>query len=283
MTSRAELVRATTRRLAAAGLENAEREARLLVRAALHLSDLDLIARAEHAVDAGEAERVSAWTDRRLAGEPMARLSGRREFWSLDFALSPETLVPRPETETLVEAALEIYPDRATPLRVLDLGTGSGAILAALLMEWPNASGIGVDLSEGAARQARDNLARAPLGNRWAVMVGRWAEALDARFDLVVSNPPYIVSDEIDRLDIEVRVHDPLLALDGGPDGLIAYRAIADALPDLLAPGGHAILELGIGQQDAVAALLTARGLPPIGPAHRDLAGIARALVTRKP
>ncbi|TSJ60639.1 peptide chain release factor N(5)-glutamine methyltransferase [Starkeya sp. 3C] len=281
MTSRADLAREIAASFAAAGLETPEREARALLRAGLGLSDVDLLARADAAVPEAEAHRLRALAARRAAGEPLARLVGRREFWSLDFALAPETLVPRPETETLVEAALAVFPDRAAPLAILDLGTGSGALLAALLSEYPAAFGIGVDLSPGAARQARANLESLGLGARAAILVGAWADALAGRFDLVVSNPPYIPTMDIAVLDREVREHDPLLALDGGPKGLDAYRAIARALPGLLRPGGRAVLELGIGQEGDVAALLTAAGLAPDGPARRDLAGIARAIVTR--
>lgn len=281
MISRAGLLREIAAALAAAGLETPEREARALLKAGLGLSDLDLLARAEMAVPDADAVRLRALAARRAAGEPLARLSGRREFWSLDFALAPETLVPRPETETLVEAALGLFPDRAAPLAILDLGTGSGALLAALLSEYANAFGVGVDLSHGAARQARENLARLGLGGRAAILVGRWAQALFGRFDLVVSNPPYIPTTDIAALEREVREHDPALALDGGPQGLDAYRALAQALPGLLRPGGRAVLELGIGQEADVAALLAAAGLPPDGPARPDLAGIARAIVTR--
>ncbi|WP_454684382.1 peptide chain release factor N(5)-glutamine methyltransferase [Ancylobacter moscoviensis] len=281
MTSRADLAREIAASFAAVGLETPEREARALLRVGLGLSDVDLLARADAAVPEAEAHRLRALAARRAAGEPLARLVGRREFWSLDFALAPETLVPRPETETLVEAALAVFPDRAAPLAILDLGTGSGALLAALLSEYPAAFGIGVDLSPGAARQARANLESLGLGARAAILVGTWADALAGRFDLVVSNPPYIPTMDIAVLDREVREHDPLLALDGGPKGLDAYRAIACALPELLRPGGRAVLELGIGQEGDVAALLTAAGLAPDGPARRDLAGIARAIVTR--
>ncbi|QFR33113.1 peptide chain release factor N(5)-glutamine methyltransferase [Ancylobacter sp. TS-1] len=281
MIPRAGLLREIAAALAAAGLETPEREARALLKAGLGLTDVDLLARAEDPVTEADAARLREMARRRAAGEPLARLSGRREFWSLDFALSPDTLVPRPETETLVEAALAAFPDRAAPLALLDLGTGSGALLAALLSEYPNAFGVGVDLSHGAARQARENLARLGLGERSAVLVGRWAQALAGRFDLVVSNPPYIPSTDIAALDREVREHDPLLALDGGPQGLDAYRALASALPGLLRPGGRAVLELGIGQEADVAALLAAAGLPADGPARADLAGIARAIVTR--
>jgi release factor glutamine methyltransferase len=278
--TRAALLTALTRDFTAAGLEAPEREARLLLKAALGLSDLDLIARAEVSVTPDEASHLGALAAQRAAGEPLARLTGHREFWSLDFTLSPETLVPRPDTETLVEAALDAFPDRNAPLRVLDLGTGSGAILAAILSERPNAFGIGVDLSEGAARQARANLEALGIGTRSAVIVSEWGEALSGRFDLVVSNPPYIASIDIAGLDVEVRAHDPLLALDGGTDGLDAYRAIAKALPRLLAKGGIAVLELGIGQEADVALLLREAGVPPDGQARRDLSGIARAIVT---
>lgn len=281
MITRAGLLRETAASLTAAGLEAPEREARALLRAVLGLSDLDIVARADLPVAETDAARLHALAARRAAGEPFARLVGRREFWSLDFALAPDTLVPRPETETLVEAALLLFPDRKAPLRLLDLGTGSGALLAALLSEYPAAFGVGVDLSQGAARQARENLSTLGFGGRAAVIVGHWAQALSGRFDLVVSNPPYIPSTDIATLDREVLEHDPHLALDGGPQGLDAYRAIARALPDLLAPGGRAVLELGIGQEADVAALLTAAGLPADGPARRDLAGIARAIITR--
>lgn len=280
MSRRSDLLRHLAARFTAAGLDTPEREARALMRAALGLSDLDIVARGDEAVPASDIARLRELAERRASGEPLARLTGRREFWSLDLALAPETLVPRPDTETLIEAALEVFPDRRAPLHILDLGTGSGAILAALLSEYPAAWGLGVDLAQGAARQARDNLARLGLGQRAAVMVGRWDSAISARFDLVVSNPPYIPSTDIPALEVEVRAHDPLLALDGGADGLDAYRAIAAALPRLLAPEGRAILELGIGQEADVVALLAASGFHADGPARRDLGGLARAIVT---
>lgn len=280
MTPRSGLLAEAVRLLAEARIEAPEREARHLLKAVFRLADIDLIARPDVAVSPAEAAKLLALAARRAAGEPLARLVGRREFWSLDFALAPETLVPRPETETLVEAALALFPDRMAELRVLDLGTGTGALLAAFLSERPHAFGIGIDLSEGAARQARANLAALGLGERSAIIVGDWAAAVKWGFDLVLSNPPYISRDEIAALDIEVRAHDPLLALDGGADGLEAYRTIARALPGLLREGGRAVLELGIGQEADVARLLGEVGLPPDGPARHDLAGVARAIVT---
>lgn len=282
MTTRTALLRAFAAAFAECGMEAPEREARALLRGGLGLSDLDLVTRGEQEVAQEDATRLRALAERRARGEPLARLTGWREFWSLDFALSPETLVPRPETETLVEAALSLFPDRSAPLRLLDLGTGTGALLAALLSEYPAAFGVGVDLAPGAARQARANLATLGFATRAAVLVGHWGEALTGGFDLVVSNPPYIPSTDIPALQREVRAHDPLLALDGGPQGLDAYRALAVTLPDLLVAGGYAVLELGIGQERQVAGLLTAAGLSVEGPARADLAGIARAMIARK-
>ncbi|MFK8250027.1 peptide chain release factor N(5)-glutamine methyltransferase [Ancylobacter terrae] len=278
-TTRAGLLRAIAASLAGSGIDAPEREARILLKGVLGISDLDLIGHPDAIIGSAEVATVRALAERRRQGEPMARLLGRKPFWTFDLALAAETLVPRPETETLVEAALALWPERTAPLHVLDLGTGTGAILAAILSERPCATGVAVDLSEGAARQARANLAALGLSDRSGVVVGSWGEALGCRFDLVVSNPPYIVGEEIESLEIEVRAHDPRLALDGGADGLDAYRALAQALPDLLAPEGAAVVELGAGQEPAVSALFTSAGLRIAGPARKDLAGIPRALV----
>lgn len=273
--------------LAAAGIADADREARLLLAEALDCPPGDLLLRADAPVAEAAAGTARAFATRRAAGEPVARIRGRREFWSLDFRLSPGTLVPRPDTETLVEAALAACPGRDTPLRILDLGTGTGAILAALLVERPRAFGLAVDRSEDAARTARDNLARNGLAGRARVVVGDWGTALaggDAGrgFDLVVSNPPYITSAEMAELPVEVRAHDPRQALEAGADGLDAYRAITADLPRLLAPGGVCVLELGAGQEPAVATLARAAGLDVDGAARPDLGGIPRALVARR-
>ncbi len=275
------LRRAFAARLAAAAIDSPELDAGLILADALGLSAAGLRAAAPDPVPAPALAAAEALLVRRLAGVPVARLLGEREFWSLPFALSPETLVPRPDTETVVEAALDMVRDRTAPLRVLDLGIGSGAILAALLTELPAAWGCGVDRSPDAARTARDNLARVGLGSRSAVLVGDWATPLAATFDLVVSNPPYIPTADIAGLAREVRENDPMAALDGGLDGLVAYRAIAAAAPRLLAPGGALVLELGFGQEADVAALLCSVGMAPTGPARADLGGVPRALTAR--
>ncbi len=278
--ARTALRRAMATRLRAAGLPSPDLDARLLAAHALEIDPSGLLQDGPVPPDA--AARAEALLARRLAGEPVARILGEKEFWSLPFRLSAETLVPRPDTETLVEEVLTLLPDRTAPLRLLDLGTGSGAILAALLTEYPSAFGVGLDRSAGAAATARDNLARLGLAARSRVLVGDWAEAVRGPFDLVVSNPPYIPSGHIDGLEVDVRAHDPRAALDGGADGLTAYAAIARALPGLLAPGGVCVLELGIGQEEAVSGLLRGAGLVP-APARRDLGGIARALSARRP
>ncbi|MFG1461411.1 peptide chain release factor N(5)-glutamine methyltransferase [Xanthobacter sp. DSM 24535] len=280
--TRAALRRSLGARLSAAGVQSADLDARLLLADALHVTPAELVLDADRTVDAVALAAVETRMARRLAGEPVARILGEKEFWSLPFQLSPETLVPRPDTETLVEAALAALAGRrAEKLRVLDLGIGSGAILAALLSELPQAFGTGVDRAAGAVRTARDNLARLGLSPRSLVREGDWAQDLEGSFDLVVSNPPYIPSGDLPALAREVRLFDPAAALDGGADGLDAYRAILTALPRLLASDGLCVLELGVGQEADVAALVHAAGLRVDGPARRDLGGIPRALVVR--
>ncbi|MFG1345783.1 peptide chain release factor N(5)-glutamine methyltransferase [Xanthobacter autotrophicus DSM 431] len=269
--------------LAGAGLDTPDLDARLLLAHALGLEPQALLVRADDPVPEDAAAAARTLLDRRLAGEPVGRILGHRAFWTLDLQLSPDTLEPRPDTETVVEAALALFPDKAAPLRILDLGTGTGAILAAVLVERPNAFGIGLDRAEGAARTARANLARAGLAGRSAVLVGDWGAALAGGFDLVVSNPPYITIAAMADLAPDVRLFDPELALVAGAEGLDAYRAIAADLPRLLKAGGRAVLELGIGQEEAVAALFRAAGLEVPGPARRDLGGVPRALSAVRP
>jgi len=207
-------------------------------------------------------------------------LLGRAGFWSLDLAVSADTLIPRPDSESLVEAALALFPDPAAAIRVLDLGTGTGALLLAVLAERPRATGVGIDRVAAAAALARRNADAAGLGGRALLLAGDWAAALSpaARFDLVLSNPPYVETAAIDGLMPEVAAHEPRSALDGGADGLDAYRALAAALPGLLRPGGRAVIELGQGQGPAASALFAARGLDVLG-LRDDLGGVPRALL----
>jgi release factor glutamine methyltransferase len=261
---------------ARAGVDDCLVDARLLLCAAAGVTRADLIRAPDAAVGAATIERLAPMVARRLGGEPVSRILARREFWGLPLALSPDVLDPRPDTETLVEAVLtELRQRRRSPLRVLDLGVGSGAILCAVLTEFPLATGIGVDVSAPAARLARANLAMCGLAGRSRVVVGSWGAALGGGFDIIVSNPPYIARAAIRGLAREVRDHDPALSLDGGTDGLDAYRAIAPTLAALLAVGGRFYLEVGAGQAAAVGAIVAAQGLT--APAtYRDLAGLTR-------
>jgi release factor glutamine methyltransferase len=258
---------------AEAGIDNPALDARLLLSAATGLKREDLIARPDRALEPDALTRLRPLAARRLDREPVSRILRRREFWGLPLRLTPDVLDPRPETETLVEAALAAFaPRRRDTLRVLDLGAGSGAILCALLSEWPNAFGVGVDVSSEAATVAKDNLAALGLAARSSVVVGHWDDSLTGRFDVVVSNPPYIASAEIDALEPEVRRHDPRRALDGGLEGLDAYRALAVSLGRIIAPRGAFFLEIGAAQGEPVLSLLAGAGLGDLA-LVRDLAG----------
>ncbi len=267
--------------LRAAAIETPRLEARLLLAHAMGCRIEDLLREPRAAVPAEAALRFAALLRRRLDHAPIAHLTGEREFWSLPFRVSPATLIPRPDSETLIEAALEACPERGAVRRILDLGTGTGCLLLAALSEFPAATGLGLDRVPAAAALARENAARLGLGARARFVAADWAAPLAdaARFDLVLSNPPYVESAAIPGLAPEVARHEPASALDGGPDGLDAYRALLAALPGLLAPGaGRAVLELGLGQRAAVAALATAAGLAVLG-CRSDLGGVERALI----
>ncbi|MBA1154880.1 peptide chain release factor N(5)-glutamine methyltransferase [Microvirga mediterraneensis] len=281
MTTRAEALRDLRRTLTEAGFETAALDARLLLLAALGIPATDLITRPDVPLSADEAEILAAFARRRLAHEPVARIVGTREFWGLPFRLSPETLVPRPDTETLVETALDLIPDRRPPLRIVDFGTGSGCILVALLHELPNATGLGIDLSFGALATARANAAENGVGDRSRFALSRWADAVSGPFDLIVSNPPYIASGVIPGLAEEVREHDPRLALDGGPDGLEPYRIILSEAKRLLEPGGLVVVEIGYDQEEDLTGLAAAHGLEILRVAH-DLSGNPRCIAMKR-
>jgi len=265
------------------GLDTPELDARILIGHALNLDHAALASNADQLLNAGEAQAISALAARRLAHEPVARIVGRKEFWGLELRLSPATLVPRPETETVVEtalAAIDASGPRTRALRIADLGTGSGALLLALLSELPNASGVGTDVSLAALETAQKNAARLGLAARADFLACDFAAGLTMQFDLIVSNPPYIASREIGGLAPEVREYDPLLALDGGHDGLTAYRAIAADARRILVPNGMLVVELGAGQAAAVTAILLEGGIEAEAPVD-DLSGYARALLGR--
>jgi release factor glutamine methyltransferase len=263
------------------GIESADLDARVLLAHSLGSEPAQLLATPDRPVDLEAETHFRSLIARRAAHEPVARIVGKKEFWSRDFSLSPGTLVPRPETETIIETALREKPDRNAPLRVLDLGTGSGILLGAILLEWPRASGVGVDRNTDAIETARRNLTALGVGGRAEIAQGDWARGLDEKFDLVVSNPPYVKRADLVTLAQDVRDYDPREALDGGADGLDAYRAIIADLERLLAPRGVAILELGQGQEDAVAEIVRRAHLMVNNPAVSDLSGVPRALIVK--
>ncbi|MEQ9813598.1 MAG: peptide chain release factor N(5)-glutamine methyltransferase [Azospirillaceae bacterium] len=276
-----ETITAAIRRLRAAGVESAESDARLLVAHALGLDRGRLALARDRLPSAGEAAAIEALIARRARREPVSRILGRREFWSLSFELAPDTLDPRPDSETLVEAALAACPRGEGACRVLDIGTGTGCLLIAFLVEREAASGVGVDISEGAVATARRNAHVNGVGDRTRFVRADWADGLDERFDLVIANPPYIAESDWAGLPPEVRHHDPRRALVAGVDGLEAYRAIAARLPALLTADGVAVIELGQGQAVRAATLFGSAGLTVAG-CRRDLGGIERALVLRR-
>jgi len=276
--------RALTARLRSAGLDEAGLDARILLGAVLSLDLTGLISQAARPLTEAEASQLAHYAQRRIAGEPVARILGMREFWGLPFRLSEATLVPRPDTETVVERALEMFREQSLshPPRIADIGTGSGAILLALLHEIPDAFGVGTDLSLTALDTAKGNAAALGLADRAAFVACSYASALRGPFDLIVSNPPYIPAGEIPKLSIEVREHDPHLALDGGNDGYDAYRALIPQAAGLLTPGGALIVEAGQGQAGNIETLMAAAALSIDRPPKADLAGIPRALSARK-
>jgi len=265
-----------------AGLDTPELDARLLVGHALGLDRAALTAQSDRTIRGEEAERIRTFAARRIGREPVARIVGTKEFWSLPFVITPAVLVPRPETETLVEAALGVVDAKpGRRLRIADLGTGSGALLLAVLHELEAADGVGTDVSPAALELARENCERLGLARRAAFIACDFGAALGGGFDLVVSNPPYVAEREWPRLAPEVRNYDPKLALDGGVDGLTAYRRIAADARRLMAPEAHLIVELGAGMADPVAAVFAAAGLA-IRAARADLNGVPRALILRR-
>lgn len=267
------------KRLEAAGIDTPVIDARLLLEAGAGVSRLDIVTDPRRVLSAAQVEAVEVLALRRLAREPIGHILGRKAFWTLDLDVNADVLSPRPETEHLVELAMEVLPKDA-PTRVLDLGVGSGAILLSILADRPLASGIGVDVSEAALVVARRNVEKLGLQDRAELRAGNWSEGLTETFDLVISNPPYIPTVDIEGLQPEVAQFEPRLALDGGPDGLDAYRLIIAQLPHLLGPQGVFAFEVGQGQAEEVRALAEAQGF--ITASKLDLAGIARVVSGRR-
>lgn len=281
MTDIGTVLREAGKRLAAAGVEDAQRDARLLLQAASGLSPATLVAFPERAVEATVLARFHRLVERREKREPMAQILGEREFWSLRFRVTADTLDPRPDSETLVQAVLDRVTDRNASLRLVDFGTGTGCLLLSLLHELPHAAGLGVDVSAAALEIAAGNARSLGLEQRATFQTGDWADGIAPSFDIVVSNPPYIARAEIAGLQPEVARFEPRLALDGGVDGLDAYRAFLPATARLLRPGGLAAFEVGAGQADSVGAIGIAGGLRHIATAP-DLGGIPRVVLWQK-
>lgn len=274
--------RLLSERFAAAGIDSARLDARLLVAEALGVAPMKVATYPEMELTADQSARLEAMARRREAREPISHILGRRGFWTLDLAVTAATLDPRPDTEVLVEAVLDTIPDRRAPLRVLDFGTGSGCILLALLAELPQARGLGIDRSDAALAVARRNAEANGLAGRAEFRLGDWGSGVDGRFDVIVSNPPYIPDQDIAGLEPEVARYEPRTALAGGPDGLDCYRALAPDVARLLGDAGVVGVEVGEGQAEAVAALLREAGLA-VTAVRRDLAGIERCVIAARP
>ena len=280
-TSRSEALAALAETFQLSAIENPRREAQLSLCAASGVSQVALIAAPGEPIGSA-APKVREFAARRASGEPLSRIVGRREFWGLALAISPHVLDPRPETELIVEAAVgNLSARRDEPLRILDLGVGSGALLCALLVEFANARGVGVDISTDAADVARGNLDACGVTERAEIRVGDWTNGLEGQFDLIVSNPPYIPTAALPGLPREVRNFDPWLALDGGFDGLAAYRRIFPGSKPLLAPGGWLLAEFGAQQAAEVVAIAEGHGYTG-AMIYKDLAGLDRVMAARR-
>jgi len=275
-------LRDTAVALTAAGIDNARFEARLLLAQASGLTTEQLVAHGSDEVPGNIAETARSLTARRVRREPMAYILGEREFWGLPFKVSPAVLVPRPDSETLIEAVLSLMPDRSRAWRILDLGLGSGCLLLTLLREYPQARGVGLEASAEALAIAQENADALGVAGRARLILGDWrrsgwVEALGGPFDLVVSNPPYIASAEVPKLMPEVSSFEPRLALDGGAEGFDAYQLIIAASPRLVTAGGFVAVEAGEGQVTEITRLFAAAGLSPQAP-WKDLGGIDRVV-----
>ena len=277
MTSVGEALVFGVTRLAEADIEDARSEARALLAHTMNWTAAQVLARPDEQLDKSIFDVFVARLDERAAGKPFAHITGQREFWSMPFEVSPGTLVPRPDTETVIELASEIFKEGSTPGNILDLGTGSGCLILTLLKIFETANGLGIDISKDAIAVAKRNADRLELRDRADFDCRSWNELIDGQFDLIVSNPPYIPTCDISGLEPSVRDHEPRLALDGGPKGLDAYHYLIPICANMLRPEGFLIVEIGIGQREEVAEIAVQSGFA-LGPIRKDLAGIERAL-----
>ncbi|WP_068435768.1 peptide chain release factor N(5)-glutamine methyltransferase [Magnetospirillum sp. XM-1] len=281
MATAGQTIDAAARRLAAVGIDTAHYDARLMVAEVLGVEMRRLPASHHAELNGGESARLAAMLERRLAREPMSHILGRRGFWTLEFEVTADTLDPRPDTETLIEAVLGALDDKGRPRLLLDFGTGSGCILLTLLSELGHATGLGIDASQAALAVAERNARALGLEGRAEFRLGDWGRGVEGAFDVIASNPPYIPDGDIDGLQPEVARYEPRSALAGGPDGLDCYRRLIPDIARLLAPGGIAALEVGEGQAADVSALLAAAGLPG-AVARCDLGGVERCVMVRR-
>lgn len=276
--SLSEWRKAIEKALTQANFPHASQEAKWLLGAAINRCNSFVVLNPNYKPTSAEEEKIRVWLQRRLMGEPLSRLKGVREFWSLPFHLNKYTLDPRPESELIIEAVLKwVGTRKKNPWRILDCGTGSGCLLIALLHELPNATGLGIDIEDGALLMAQQNAELNGVSKRAQFQNSSWGKGLDEKFDIIITNPPYIPLRDKETLERGVREYDPPQALFGGEDGLACYRALAKAIPALLAPNGLVVLEIGMGQTQEVSSLFQKEDL------HRlfllkDLQGIERAL-----
>lgn len=280
--SRAALLRVAAERLSAAGLDDAADEARRLLLAASNLSPARLLTEMTQPMPVEEREQFEAFVTRREQREPLSHILGVQPFWTLELKVTRDVLTPRADTETVIEASLAAFPDRSSPLRILDIATGSGAIILALLSEFPNATGLATDLSEAALKVAAENAVRTQLTDRVRFQAGNWADDISGPFDLVVSNPPYIASDVLERLEPEVRVFEPRLALEGGETGFEPYPHLLAEAARLLKPDGLALFEIGYDQGGAAQQAAREAGAEEVS-ILKDLAGNDRVVSLRFP
>jgi release factor glutamine methyltransferase len=259
-------------------IESASLDARILLEYVLGVNREQLLFSLELPITTEQYDRFAALVAKRAKRQPVSKIISRREFWGINFAVNENTLDPRPDSETLIECVLERVENRDDALRILDLGTGTGCLLLSLLSELPAATGIGIDASEGALLVAKENAVTLGFTGRTDFMLGDWCSRLEGKFDIIISNPPYIPTEVISTLEPEVAEFDPMLALDGGADGLNCYRKIMKQLSNILAKDGFAAFEIGIGQQNDLAAIANENGMEIAG-SKNDLSGIARCLI----